>query len=100
MTRMTGLTVGPPTRTSSSAARSGPPSIGSPDPRKMRPRMFGEKTTSSGLPTNRTVASVDSPLPPVKRLRRQQPGRDADHHKGNHGDADQHRAEAVEQRDQ
>ena len=69
MTRMTGFTVGPPTGTRGSVDRSGPPSMGSPDPRKIRPRMFGEYTTSSGRPRNWTVASVDRPLPPAKTCR-------------------------------
>ena len=41
-TRMAGLTVGPSILIRGSARRSGPPSMDSPEPRKMRPRMFCE----------------------------------------------------------
>jgi hypothetical protein len=42
----------------------GLPSMASPDPRKIRPRMLSEKVTCWGCPRKRTRASVEIPLPP------------------------------------
>ncbi len=65
MMRRTGLTDGPPMSIDGAFSRAGLPSMGSPEPVKMRPSSWSVYLTCMGWLRNRTVASVLSPLVPA-----------------------------------
>ena len=68
MMRLAGLNEGPPIGMSSSTG-SGPPSIGTPLPLKIRPSIDSPYLTCIGCPRKRTWSFVESPLVPPNTCR-------------------------------